>query len=333
MQCNATQRNAMQCNAMQTQRNATQYNTIQYNTIQYNTIQYNTIQYNTIQYNTIQYNTIQYNTIQYNTIQYNTIQYNTIQCNAMQCNAIQYSIWTLKSVQCSQTSSQSYNIILYGTDFKAHILPVWWASGVKYFRVFNSGLRPLLNTGKYFTLASSLYRNSIWTLKYVQCAQTSSPSYNIILYGTDFKAHILPVWWASGVKYFPVFNLRLRLSLTTGKYFTLLAHYTYTVYGLWNLYSLLKLVLQVTILFSIWTLKYVQCAQTGSPSYNIFLYGTDFKAHILPVWWASGVKYFPVFNLGLHPSLNTGKYFTLLAHYTDTVWHIFQSPYTACMVS
>ena len=35
------------------------------------------------------------------------------------------SIWTLKSVQCAQTSSQSYNIILYGTDFKAHILPVW----------------------------------------------------------------------------------------------------------------------------------------------------------------------------------------------------------------
>ena len=38
---------------------------------------------------------------------------------------IQYSIWTLKSVQCAQTGSPSYNIILYGTDLKAHILPVW----------------------------------------------------------------------------------------------------------------------------------------------------------------------------------------------------------------
>ena len=83
------------------------------------------------------------------------------------------------------------------------------------------------------------------------------------------------------------------------------------------------------ILYSIWTLKSVQCAQTSSQSYNIILYGTDFKAHILPVWWASGVKYFPVFNSGLHPSLNTGKYFTSLAHYTETILYCIVLQY--CM--
>ena len=51
--------------------------------------------------------------------------YSTILNNIIQYSTVQYSIWTLKSLQCAQTSSQSYNIILYGTDFKAHILPVW----------------------------------------------------------------------------------------------------------------------------------------------------------------------------------------------------------------
>ena len=57
-------------------------------------------------------------------------QYIRKQCCALQNCIVQYSvvwysIWTLKSVQCAQTSSPSYNIILYGTDFKAHRLPVW----------------------------------------------------------------------------------------------------------------------------------------------------------------------------------------------------------------
>ena len=93
---------------------------------------------------------------------------------------------------------------------------------------------------------------------------------------------------------------------------------TSTIHGL-SYISTAQVRVFVSNLYSIWTLKYVQCAQTSSPSYNVILYGTDFKAHILPVWWASGVKYFPVFNSGLCPLLNTGQYFTSLAHYTDTI--------------
>ena len=37
------------------------------------------------------------------------------------------------------------------------------------------------------------------------------------------------------------------------------------------------------------------------------------------------MKYFPVFNSGLRPSLNTGKYFTSLAHYTETVYNNLMS--------
>ena len=84
-----------------------------------------------------EYHTMHKRSVHY--VQYSTVYYRTAL----------YSIWTLKSVQCAQTSSQSYNIIQYGTDFKAHILPVYLPGSVKHLSVFDEGRSP------------ERYRNSI----------------------------------------------------------------------------------------------------------------------------------------------------------------------------
>ena len=65
---------------------------------------------------------------------------------------------------------------------------------------------PVSRSSLHSTVQYSAVQYSIWTLKYVQCAQTSSPSYNIILYMTIRVKQCLqmPNLWQLLIVYAPL---------------------------------------------------------------------------------------------------------------------------------